>query len=346
MRASVERRAGPGPLCPTREYPVQVVYPEIDPYETGYLDTGDGNLVYWEACGNPAGKPALYLHGGPGSGASAYARRYFDPARYRIVLFDQRGCGRSEPRVSDPAVSLEHNTTWHLTADIELLREHLGVERWLVYGISWGSVLGLAYAQQHPCRVSELVIASVTAGRRRETGWITRDMGRVLPEQWERFRDGVPEADRDGDLPTAYARLLASADPAIRDQAASDWCDWEDAHVNVLPGYGPDPRYADPVFRMTFARLVTHYWSHGSWLEEGQLLREAGKLAGIPGVLVHGRLDVSSPLETAWALAKTWPDAELTIAGGVGHSAGDPGISDVVVAALDRFAAGHVPEAR
>jgi proline iminopeptidase len=312
-------------------------YPEIEPYDHGMLDAGDGNLLYWETCGNPHGKPAVVLHGGPGSGCGRGVRRYFDPDAYRIVLFDQRGCGRSTPHASDPAVDLATNTTGHLIGDIERLREHLGVERWLVFGGSWGTTLGLAYAQRHPARVSELVLLSTVMTTHREVAWVTRDMGRVFPAEWARFRDGVPPADRDGNLAEAYARLLHDPGPAVRERAARDWCAWEDTHVRLLPGYEPDPRYRDPVFRMVFARLVTHYWRHAAFLDDGVLLREAGRLAGIPGVLVHGRLDVSGPPDVAWRLAQVWPDAELVLLEGGGHGSG-PGMSDAVVAATDRFA--------
>ncbi|PWU56605.1 prolyl aminopeptidase [Micromonospora sp. S4605] len=313
------------------------MYEAVQPYAHGMLDVGDGQLVYWETCGNPAGKPAVVLHGGPGSGATPSWRRYFDPARYRVVLFDQRGCGRSRPHAADPAVDLSVNTTDHLVADIERLREHLGVDRWLVLGASWGSTLGLAYAQRHPARVSELVLFSVVTTSRREVEWITRDMGRIFPAEWARFRDGVPAADRDGDLADAYARLLADPDPAVRERAARDWCAWEDTHVGTVPGHRPDPRYTDPVFRMAFARLVTHYWRHAAFLADGQLLREAGRLAGIPGVLLHGRLDISSPPEIPWRLAQAWPDARLELLDAAGHGSGH-GIGERVLAALDEFA--------
>lgn len=313
-------------------------YPISAPYDHGMLEVGDGNRIYWETCGNPEGKPALAVHGGPGSGCGPGWTRFFDPEKYRIVLFDQRGCGRSTPSVADPAVSLATNTTQHLMADMELLREHLGIETWLVLGASWGSILGLAYAENHPERVSEVVLFSVVGPSHREVKWITQDMGRIFPEQWERFRDGVPEAERDGNLVDAYARLLASPDQAVREQAAKDWCAWEDTHVAVHAGHTPDPRFEDPVFRMVFARLVTHYWRNAHFLEDGILLREAGKLAGIPGVLVTGRLDVSGPPDVAWNLAKVWPDAELYLVDDAGHGAGDPGMTERLIEATDRFA--------
>jgi proline iminopeptidase len=312
------------------------LYEEIEPYEQGTLDVGDGNLVYWEACGNPDGKPAVVVHGGPGSGCTPGWRRFFDPDAYRVVLFDQRGCGRSTPHASDPSTDLATNTTPHLIADLERLRDRLGIGRWLVFGGSWGSTLGLAYAQRHPERVTEIVLVAITSGRRKEIDWITQDVGRIFPAEWARFRDGAPEPERDGRLVEAYARLLNHPDPAVRDRAARDWCDWEDAHVSLAPGHRHGSRYDDPVFRMCFARLVTHYWSNDCFLEDGIVLREAGRLAGIPGVLVHGRYDVSGPLDTAWELARAWPDSELIVVDDAGHSGA--GMTGPLVAATDRFA--------
>lgn len=300
------------------------------------LDVGDGQLVYWEVCGNPDGKPAVVLHGGPGAGCTPGSRRAFDPAAYRVVLFDQRGAGRSRPPASDPATDLSVNTTDHLIADIELLREHLGIERWLVFGGSWGSTLALVYAERYPERVTELVIPDVTTTRRSEVHWLYHGVGRFFPVEWARFRDGVPAAERDGDLVAAYARLLADPDPAVREQAAQDWCDWEAAVVSLDQGGGALTRFADAGFRMAFARIVTHYFRHGAWLEEGQLLRDAHRLAGIPGVLIHGRLDLGGPLLTAWELNQAWPESELVVLDRAGHTSAELG--DHMVAALDRFA--------
>ncbi|MEV3936865.1 prolyl aminopeptidase [Glycomyces sp. NPDC049804] len=314
------------------------LYPPVEPYEHGMLDVGDGNLVYWEACGNPEGRPAVVMHGGPGSGAGSFWRRLFDPEAYRIVLFDQRGCGRSVPDAADPGTSLAANTTAHLIADTERLREHLGVERWLVIGGSWGVTLGLAYAEAHPDRVSELVLFSVTNTTRREVAWVTRDMGRIFPEEWARFRDTVPEAERDGSLVDAYARMLEDPDPSVRETAAREWCRWEDVHVSTDPRHEPDPRFDDPRFRMRFARLVTHYWRHAGFLEDGALLRDAGNLAGIPGVMIHGRLDISGPADIAWNLAQVWKDAELVLISNEGHGISGDATAEAIVAATDRFA--------
>jgi proline iminopeptidase len=298
------------------------------------LDVGNGQQVYWEVCGNPSGKPAVVLHGGPGSGCTPGLRRYFDPAAYRIVLLDQRGAGRSAPHASDAAVDLSTNTTLHLIADLELLREHVGVERWLVFGGSWGATLALAYAERYPPRVTEIVLASVTMTRPADIRWLYHGVGRFFPEQWARFRDGVPPEER-GDLVAAYWRLLDDPQPAVREKAARDWCDWEDAVVSLEPDYEPNPRYEDPRFRMAFARIVTHYFHHHAWLEDGILLRDAHRLAGIPGVLVHGRLDLGGPAATAWELAQAWPDAELHLVD-TGHSGGGE-MTSCLVAATDRF---------
>jgi proline iminopeptidase len=311
-------------------------YPEIEPYEHGMLEVGDGHRIYWEVCGSPGGKPAVALHGGPGSGCTPGHRRYFDPAAYRIVLFDQRSTGRSVPHAADPTVSLASNTTHHLIGDIELLREHLGIERWLVWGASWGATLALAYAERHPDRVTEIVLASVTLTRPADIHWLYHGVGRFFPLEWARFRAGVPAADRDGDLVGAYYRLLNDPDPAVCEQAARDWCEWEDAVVSLEPGYDPNPRYDDARFRMAFARIVTHYFHHQAWLEDGILLRDAHRLVGIPGVLIHGRLDLGGPAITAWELAEAWPGAELQLVG-TGHTGGGE-MTDRLIAATDRFA--------
>lgn len=302
------------------------------------LEVGDGHRLYWETSGNPDGKPALVLHGGPGSGSSPAFRWLFDPARYRVVQLDQRNCGRSTPHASEPAVDLSTNTTAALVADCERLRAHLGIGRWLVWGGSWGSVLALAYAQAHPEVVSELVLVSVVDPSHRQVEWVTRSMGRVFPEAHERFLAVVPEPERDGDLAAAYSRLLRDPDPAVRARAAEAWCAWEDTHVATAAGHQHDPRYDDPRFRLCFARLVTHYWRHAAFLDEGQLLADAFRLAGIPGVIVNGRLDISGPPDTAWQLARAWPDAELVLVDDAGHGATHPTTFDAVLAATDRFA--------
>lgn len=314
------------------------LYPLVEPHARGMLDAGDGHRVYWETCGNAAGKPALVLHGGPGSGCTPGWRRYFNPERYRIVLFDQRGAGRSTPHASEPKIDLSTNTTQHLLADIELLRRHLHIERWLLLGASWGTTLALAYAERHPDRVTEMVLEGIATTTTAEIEWITRGVGMFFPDAWTRFRDGVPEAARSGNLADAYHRLLMDPDPAIRQKAARDWCDWEIAIVKLHADDPPNPRYDNPAFRLGFARLVTHYWRHAAWLEDGALVRHAHRLSQIPGVLIHGRLDLGSPLMTPWRLARNWPESELIIVDHAGHDAGHREIAERMVAATDRFA--------
>jgi proline iminopeptidase len=321
------------PSAPARDR-----YPRIEPYDAGVLDVGDGQSIYWEVAGSPAGKAAIALHGGPGSGSAPGTRRWFDPARYRIVQFDQRGCGRSSPHAGDWSTDLSTNTTHHLIADIERLREHLGVARWLVWGASWGVTLALAYAESHPERVSELVLVSITMTRRADVHWLAHETGRYFPAEWARFRGGVPAAQRDGDLVGAYDLLLnGHSDPVVRLQAARDWVAWEDAILSLEAGYVvPNPRWADERYMVAFARLVTHYFSHAAWLEEDELVRNASRLHGIPGVMAHGRLDLSGPPDVPWLLAQAWPDAELHFFGG-GHT-GDAEMDRLLLETTDRFA--------
>lgn len=316
------------------------LYPDIAPYDHGMLDVGDGHQVYWEACGNPSGKPALVLHGGPGSGCTPGWRQYFNPELYRIVLFDQRGSGRSTPHASEPDIDLSANTTSHLLADIELLRRRLNIERWLLLGGSRGSTLALAYAERHPDRVTEMVLEGIATTTQWEIDWITRGVGVFFPDAWMRFRDGVPQAERAGSLVEAYHCLLMHPDPTIQEKAARDWCDWESAIIALHADEAPNPRYDSSSFRLGFARLVTHYWRHHAWLEGGALLRDAHRLAGIPGILIHGRLDLCNPLITPWRLAQSWPGSELVIVDEAGHDAGHSGMSERIVAATDRFGSG------
>ncbi len=311
------------------------LHPEIEPSAWGMLDVGDGHEVYWETVGDPAGVPAVYLHGGPGGGCRPGHRRSFDPSAYRAVLFDQRGCGRSRPLADTAAADLSTNTTEHLLADIERLREHLGVDRWVVAGGSWGVTLALAYAQRHPARVAAMVLAAVTSGTRRETEWITRDMRRIFPREWDAFAAGVAAGERAGDLSAAYARLLADPDPAVTGRAAEQWCIWEDVHVSLMPGWEPWLRHLDPTRRQVFARLVTHYWSNGCFLDDTPVAAGMHRIAEIPAVLIHGRYDVSGPLDTAWDLHRAWPASRLVVLDDAGH--GGTGMTRAVVEALDGF---------
>lgn len=314
----------------------------IEPYASGMLDTGDGHQLYWEACGNPQGVPAVFLHGGPGSGCSAGQRRLFDPQLFNAVLFDQRGSGRSRPLAEESLEHLRTNTTAHLIADIEALRALLNIERWIIVGVSWGNTLALAYAQQYPQHVSGLVLAFVTTTSRGEVTWITETVGRIFPEEWERFVGAIPEHLRHLRPVDAYAEMLSDADPAVREQAALEWCLWEDAHVSLTPGHTPSLRYEDPAFRLRFARLVTHYWRNDAFLGPEQLIQNAGILNGIPGVLIHGKYDVSGPLYTAWQLHKRWTTSRLVVLDDAGHGGGND-FYTVVLNALDALASGQTP---
>lgn len=308
------------------------MYATPPPYDSGRLDVGDGHTIYWQVSGNPDGKPAVALHGGPGGGLSKGLPRRFDPARYRIVQFDQRGCGRSTPHAGDWATDISATTTHHLVADIERLRIHLGVDRWLVWGASWGVTLALAYAERFPERVTELILLSITLTRRRDVRWLTHGAGRFFPEAWARFR---AEAEGD-DLATAYNHILnGPADPARKLRAVRDWVAWEDALLSLEPS-GANLAWADEPATIAFARLVTHTFANAAWLGEDELLDGAARLAGIPGVLLHGRLDLECPAEGAWALAQAWPGAELTFVAG-GHT-GDAEMERLLIGATDRFA--------
>ena len=284
-----------------------MAYPPVEPHAHGLLDVGGGQRLYWEACGSAGGAPAVALHGGPGSGCTPWWRTLFDPAAYRAILFDQRNCGRSTPHAGEPGIDLTANTTANQIADVERLREHLGVERWLVLGGSWGAVLAQAYAEAHPRRVSQLVLFGVPAGDPEEFDWLFRGgLGELFPEQWERFTGHLPERLR-GDPVEGYAALLHDPDPEVCRAAAHAWCLWESATPHWPPGEALAERFRDPVFALAFARIVNHYARHGAWLERGALLRGAGALAGIPGVLVNGRYDLQAKLGPAWRLARAWP---------------------------------------
>ena len=309
------------------------LYPEIEPYASGMLEVGDGHAIYWEMAGNPEGKPAVFLHGGPGGGIDAKHRRQFDPARYRVLLFDQRGCGRSTPHAE-----LEANTTWHLVADIERLRSLMGVDQWLVLGGSWGSTLALAYAESHPERVSELVLRGIFTLRRFELEWYYQHGASLLfPDKWERFVAPIPQEER-GDLIGAYRKRLTDPDRETRIAAAKAWSLWEGETITLLPDPELSNHFSEDDFAVAFARIENHYFVHGGWLEEGQLIRDAGKLKGIPGVIIHGRYDIACPVQTAWDLHCAWPEAELHIVEGAGHAFSEPGILHRLITATDRFA--------
>ncbi|MGQ0842239.1 prolyl aminopeptidase [Actinokineospora sp.] len=312
------------------------LYPPIEPHEHGFLDVGASHRVYWEISGNPVGKPVVVLHGGPGAGTSPVQRRHFDPTAYRIVLFDQRGSGRSTPHVSDPDADLSANTTWHLVADMERLREHLRIDRWQLFGGSWGCTLALAYAQSHPARVSEIILRGVFLLRPSELDWLYRGgAGALFPEAWADFRALVPDG---ADPLAAYQELITGPDQDARAAAALAWSTWEGAAVSLLPHPGLVAQYASPGFAVPFARIALHYFTHAGWLEDDQLLRDAGRLAGIPGRIVQGRYDIVCPPATAWALRQVWPDSRLAILPSAGHAASDPGILETLREATDEFA--------
>ncbi|GAA1875447.1 prolyl aminopeptidase [Actinomadura bangladeshensis] len=315
-----------------REY-----YPPIEPYDSGLLDVGDGQRVHWEVCGNPAGKPAVFLHGGPGGGLLPDNRRFFDPSRYRIVLFDQRGCGQSLPHAGDPSVPLEHNVTPRLVDDIERLREHLGVDRWLVFGGSWGSTLALAYAQAHPDRVTEIVLRGVYLVRPSDEAWGFTPGGasHLFPAEWAAFRDAIPAAERD-DLMTAYGRRIEDPDPAVHIPAARAWMAWELSANTLLPVPPPD---LDDATVLAFARITHHYISNGGFLPGEGLLAGVDRIRHIPAVIVNGRYDMKTPPDQAWDLHRAWPEAEFHIVEDAGHGGSEPGTRDRLIEATDRFAA-------
>ncbi|MFD6357396.1 prolyl aminopeptidase [Nocardia tengchongensis] len=316
---------------------MRTLYPAIEPYEQGMLDVGDAQSLYYEVSGNPDGKPAVFLHGGPGGGTAPYHRQFFDPAAYRIVLFDQRGCGHSTPHIADGA-SLEHNTTWDLVADIERLRTHLGVEQWLVFGGSWGSTLALSYAQTHPERVTELVLRGIFLLRRKEIDWYYNgSAGYVYPDEWEKFLAPVPEADRGRDLVEVYHGLLHSPDSALATDAAVAWSTWEGATSSLLPQPDRVTETADPRFALAFARIENHYFVNHGFLDEGQLLRDIDRIAHLPGVIVQGRYDVVCPATSAWDLHRAWPGSELHLVADAGHAALEPGITHHLVEATDKY---------
>jgi proline iminopeptidase len=309
------------------------LYPPIEPNRTGRLKVSALHEIYWEESGNPHGRPVVFLHGGPGGGSDAKQRRFFDPAAYRIVLFDQRGCGRSTPHAS-----LEENTTWDLVADIERLREHLGVDRWSVFGGSWGSTLALAYAQTHPARVLSLVLRGIFLLRKQEIDWFyQRGTSAIFPDAWEQYLAPIPESER-GDLLHAFHRRLTSEDPAVRLAAARAWSVWEGSTSKLLPDADMIARFSTDHFAEAFARIECHYFVNRGFLSrDAQLLEDVDRIRHIPAVIVQGRYDIVCPMESAWALHRAWPEAEFTVVPDAGHSMHEPGITRALVAATDRF---------
>jgi proline iminopeptidase len=312
----------------------RTLYPPIEPYKSGHLDVGDGHSLYWELSGNPKGKPVVFLHGGPGGGSSPEHRRQFDPELYNILVFDQRGCGKSTPYAS-----LENNTTWDLVADIEKLREMVGVDKWQVFGGSWGSTLALAYAQTHPSRVTELVLRGVFLFDPFEIDWMYKYGGasQLYPDGWDAFVADIPPAERN-DLVAAYQRRLTSDDEAEQLKAAQAWSKWEGEIVTLLPSPDTIEHFTSPEVAVAVARIENHYMANRGWLDAGQLLRGASKLKGIPGVIVQGRHDCCTPPVAAWSLKKAWPDVDLNIIPDAGHLFSEPGNLDALIRATDRFA--------
>jgi len=311
----------------------RTLYPDIEPYDSGFLQVSPLHRLYYEQCGNPRGKPVVFLHGGPGAGCNAKSRRFFDHARYRIVLFDQRGCGRSTPHAE-----LADNTTWHLVADIESLREHLGLDRWQVFGGSWGSTLALAYAQTHPDRVTELVLRGIFMLRRWELEWFYQNgCDAIFPDAWEEFLKPIPEVER-ADLMSAYHRRLTSTDASVRLAAARAWSIWEGATSFLYQDPAHIASSGEDEFALAFARIECHYFVNGGFFDhDDQLLRNVHRLRTIQSVIVQGRYDIVCPLRSAWDLHRAWPEADLRIVVDAGHSAFEPGITHELIAATDRF---------
>lgn len=309
------------------------LYPDIEPYDQGFLQVSPVHTLYYEQSGNPRGKPVLFLHGGPGGGTAPRMRRFFDPAAYRIVLFDQRGCGRSTPHAC-----LEDNTTWALVADMERLRRHLGIERWQLFGGSWGSALALAYAETHPARCSELVLRGIFTLRRRELEWFyQRGASALFPDAWEPYRDLIPEHERD-DFIAAYHRRLIGEDEGVRLAAARAWSVWEARTSHLLPDPAQIASFGADSFALAFARIEAHYFVNaGFFASDAALLDGVARIRHLPAVVVHGRYDVVCPLETAWELHRRWPEARLVIVPDAGHAALEPGIAGALVAATDGF---------
>ncbi|MFY7067216.1 prolyl aminopeptidase [Nocardiopsis changdeensis] len=317
---------------------MRTLYPPIEPYDSGMLDVGDGHRVYWELCGNPAGKPVVFLHGGPGGGCVPDHRRLFDPERYRILLFDQRNCGRSTPHAGRMDTDLSTNTTWTLVEDMERLREMIGVQAWQVFGGSWGSCLALAYAQAHPDRVTELILRGIFTLRDEELRWFYQEGASMMfPDLWESYLAPIPEEER-GDLMAAYARRLESPDRETRVEAARAWSVWEGSTVTLLPNKELREHHAEDEYAMAFARIENHFFVNRGFFTPEQLIEGAERIRHIPGVIVQGRYDVCTPVHTAYDLHRAWPEAEFHIVDDAGHAFSEPGILDRLIEATDRFA--------
>jgi proline iminopeptidase len=319
---------------PDSPVPRRTLYPPLEPWDSGMLRVSAIHEIYYEQCGNPSGKPVVFLHGGPGGGGDTTPRRFFDPARYRIVLLDQRGCGRSRPHSE-----LRENTTWDLIADIEALREKLGISRWQVFGGSWGSTLSLLYAEKHPERVTELVLRGIFMLRPAEIAWFYQHgASEIFPDRWEAYRDFIPLEER-GDFLRAYHRRLTGPDPALALEAARIWSCWEGGTSHLHVSEATISRFGADEFALAFARIEAHYFVNGGFMEvPDQILRDVHRLRDIPAVIVQGRYDIVCPMTSAWDLHRAWPEAELRIVPDAGHSAFEPGIVHELISATDRFA--------
>jgi proline iminopeptidase len=311
----------------------RTLYPPMQPFDDGMLAVSDRHTVHYEQAGNPDGKPAIFVHGGPGGGIEPVYRRFFDPEAYRIVLFDQRGCGRSTPHAE-----IEENTTWDLVADMERLREHLGIDRWLVFGGSWGSTLSLTYAITHPERVTELVLRGIFTIRKAEIDWFYQSgANHIFPDSWERYVAPIPEDER-GDFVSAYYKRLTSDDHAVRMEAARAWSGWEGSALSLYPDPAREARFAGDRFAEAFARIECHYFMNGGFFDEdGWILKNVDTIRDIPGVIVQGRYDACTPMKTAWDLHRAWPEADLRIVPDAGHASSEPGVVHELVSATDRF---------
>jgi len=309
------------------------LFPPIEPYETGMLKVSGIHEIYFEASGNPAGKPVIMCHGGPGGGTTPSMRRYFDPVKYKIILFDQRGCGKSTPNAE-----LSENTTWNLIADMERLREKFGIERWQVFGGSWGSTLALAYAERHPDRVTELVLRGIFTLRRKELLWFYQEGASwIFPDAWEKYLEPIPQSQRE-DLISAYYKLLTGDDESKRAQAARAWSAWEGGTVSLYPSPERVTSFSSDAFAIAFARIECHYFVNGGFFErDDQIIAEIGKVRHIPAVIVQGRYDVCTPMKTAHDLHRAWPEAEFAVIDDAGHAASEPGIIDGLIRATNKF---------
>ncbi len=309
----------------------RALFPENEPFAYGWAETGGVHEVYYEECGNPAGRPCVILHGGPGGAINPTMRRFFDPKRWRMMLFDQRGCGKSRPNAS-----LDDNTTWALIEDIERLRQRVGCERWTVFGGSWGSTLALAYAATHPERVDALILRGIFALTRREVRWFYQDGAcSLFPDAWERFLAPIPEAERD-DLVAAYHRRLTHADPAVQREAAAAWSRWEGDTISIRGPEARPSKFNEADFAVAFARIECHYFMNGGFFpHEGWLLDQVPRFAHLPGWIVQGRFDVVTPIETAWRLKTAWPNARFNLVWDAGHASTEPGVIDGLVRATD-----------